>query len=478
MKKIFAIFAFLFVGLFFISSVQAKMYTVKRGDILSRIAQKEMGSWKKYCQIRRVKNGNKVKIPGPKYLIYPGEKLWIPDSGKPAVVAGLRIMEKPVERVKRQAQLKQEKKTAPIHNINELMNQKKMKMIELPKKPQKEKKTQLKVRNLFEAFDSVNVSYSRYGKYPGEDKQRDGWNFGAKIELRPFKITNVGEGSIRMGAYGRYDLGESDVTRKSDGRYSHYEFDSIGGGLSSQYKTKYDEWDLNFGVLWHETDGWTPEKNFHSNQKDKLWDVGLLYKNEIRRLQRKAWFPEFSLGIRYQHPFDTEYYDSKGLIGEEFAYDERWIQFGGNLWIYDFYLDQDRTWRFTPGFNAYIGHHWGKESGFVKFGPMFKIAAYEQEIIELSVFNPKKYFEDDGSRFYWFSITWKIDDTIRAIYASQIKDYNPDDEGRTKSLREIDSESENSSIEKQEEKEWVENFHPGEEGVFLTSDWGGETPTG
>ncbi len=509
MKKIFVIFMLLFAGLFFSATVQAKVYQVRSGDTLSRIAQKEMGNWKKYRQIKRIKNGEIIRIAKPN-IIKIGWQLWIPElRGKEEPRTLEKITEKqagkalgdlwekksPKKPAKKAeniaglvAEAKKSKKSATIasksdkkvNNLDEAIEiaQAQARARKACHERRRQKKVEFEVRNPFEAVDTLNLYYGQYGAYPGEDREREGWNFGAKLQWRPFKFKHIGYyddlgfGSIRLGLGAKYGTGSTEVTRESDGRYSEYDFEYYGLSFSSQYKRMWDEWDLELGVLWHETDGRVPTDNRWSHQENKLWDLGLLYKNEWRRLHNKKWFPEFNLSARYQRPFDTDYRDSRGFVGDEFAYDEHWFQIGGNLWVYDFYLTRDRAWRITPGFNAYLGHHWGKESGYVKFGPMAKLAAFEQEIIELSILNPKKYFEDNGSRIYWFNLNWKIDDTIRAIYASQIEDYEPDDQGRYERLKEI-----SSNASKSNEGDFQNGRETLEEGVYV-SNWGGETPTG
>lgn len=51
-----------------------RTYTVQSGDCLSVIAEKELGDWNKYTKIVEM-NG----ISGPKYVIYPGQVLTLPN---------------------------------------------------------------------------------------------------------------------------------------------------------------------------------------------------------------------------------------------------------------------------------------------------------------------------------------------------------------------------------------------------------------
>ena len=54
----------------------AETYTVNSGDVLSKIAERELGSWRKYVDIAGL---NDIKAP---YVIYPKQKLKMPEMGK------------------------------------------------------------------------------------------------------------------------------------------------------------------------------------------------------------------------------------------------------------------------------------------------------------------------------------------------------------------------------------------------------------
>lgn len=504
MKKIFALGILLLAGLFLAVSAEAKVYTVKKGDTLSKIAQDQMGSWRKFRQIQRLKNGEKVSVPGPKYMIYLGEKLWIPEPKqveqknkekikKPdqpestpetinpevkAIAKGLKKEEAQPQPVKNMTELTEKAQEIQTKNsvmvadatpqslpkkvmtTEDLAEQERFRKEQARKKREEERKIKFKLRDPFESVDVLNLDYTVYGAYPGEDNELKGHHFGANFIYRPFEIRNIGDygdrgtGAFRFGLGAKYGTGNVEITNRNNGRYSEYDYHTYGLSFSSQYIRRWDQFDFDIGVLWHETNGNTPATGFQSTQNDKLWDLGFRYKNELRRFKNKTWIPEWTLGAYYRRPFDTEYSNSNGLVGEEFAYDEHYFQIGGSLWIRDFYLAKDRSWYLTPGWNTYLGYHWGKDSGFIKFGPMVRLTAYEQDIVELSVLNPMKYFKNNGSRIYWFALSWRVDDTIRAIRVSQVRDYEPDDMGRTKALQEI-------SLKSQESKRWLED-NPGE----------------
>lgn len=459
MKKLFwACGVFLLMGLVFVTSSEAKVYTVKRGDCLSKIAKKELGSWRRFKEIKRLKKGKRVRIPGPKYIIRIGEKLWIPDSKEICKSAKEVSRKTPVKSsVKKTVTLTRktsvgkfakpatsfkttsvDKKTvaAPkvvsggASNISEAIeNQKKVsRTVVFEKSPPKEKKTTVKIRNVFDAIDTANVTYSRYGAMPGEDRERNGWNFGLTARWRPIKVSNFLGGSLRIGAYGKYNFGESEVFKKSNGRTSNYDYFQYGGGLSLEQKYKGINIDFDIGFLKYQVDGKTPAKSFTSKQTGVLLDTRLWFKDERRRLKGYKWFPKWEAGIRYQHPLSTDYEDSNNQVSsyDEYEYDHTRLDVGGNLWIYDFWLDEDENWRVTPGVNLHLGKSWGKDSFYIKGGPSVALGAYEQEPLQAEFLNPMKYFNGNGSRIYWFSILWRVDDTVRAWRASQIQDYDSD----------------------------------------------------
>lgn len=438
MKKLFwACGLFLLMGLVFMTSSEAKVYIVKRGDCLSKIAEKELGSFRRFKEIKRLRKGKNIRIPGPKYSIRIGEKLWLPDStiNRSAQRSLRRAPVKTTVFKKNIARTKVVSNGAS--NINEAIKVAKQekgsrqKPVVFEKNSSKKKtKTTLKVRNVFEAIDTANVTYSQYGAMPGEDRERNGWNFGLSARWRPLKITNFLGGSLRIGAYGKYNFGESEVFKRSNGRTSNYDYFQYGGGLSLEQKYKGINIDFDIGFLKYQVDGKIPAKNFTSKQTGTLLDARLWFKNERRRLKGYKWFPKWEAGIRYEHPLSTNYEDSNHRVSsyDEYEYDHTRLDFGGNLWIYDIQLDEDENWFLTPGINFHLGKSWGKDSWYVKGGPSAILNAFGQEPLQAEFLNPMKYFEGNGSRIYWFSILWRVDDTIRAIRASQIQDYDPDAE--------------------------------------------------
>jgi hypothetical protein len=476
MKKIFwACGVFLLMGLVFATSSKAKVYTVERGDCLTKIAEKELGSFRRFKEIERLKKGKKVQIPGPKYSIRIGEKLWIPDSTtmtkkrsakKDFKRAPVKSSVKPATSVKKTSvdEKTVASKVVPsgASNVSQAIrkaNQKEVspRMVVFEKNPSKEKKTTIKVRNVFDAIDTANVSYSRYGSMPGEDRERNGWNFGLTARWRPLKVSNFLGGSLRIGAYGKYNFGESEVYKKSNGRTSNYDYFQYGGGLSLEQKYKGINIDFDIGFLKYQVDGKTPAKNFTSKQTGTLLDTRLWFKDERRRLKGDKWFPKWEAGIRYQHPLSTDYQDSRGQISsyDEYEYDHTRLDFGGNLWIYDIQLDEDENWFLTPGINLHLGKSWGKDSFYIKGGPSVVLGAYKQEPLQAEFLNPMKYFNGNGSRIYWFSILWRVDDTIRAIRASQIQDYDPDaEEAEVKEQKSSTTERSFSSVETNDYVRW------------------------
>ncbi len=102
-----------------------------------------------------------------------------------------------------------------------------------------------------------------------------------------------------------------------------------------------------------------------------------------------------------------------------------------------------------------MGKSWGKDSFYIKGGPSVVLGAYKQEPLQAEFLNPMKYFNGNGSRIYWFSILWRVDDTIRAIRASQIQDYDPDaEEAEVKEQKSSTTERSFSSVETNDYVRW------------------------
>lgn len=287
---------------------------------------------------------------------------------------------------------------------------------------QPEKKSTVKFRGL-QSVDTLNVSYSHFRPLNGEDKERHGSSVNVKARVRPLRI-----GKVDVGGYFSYTNGDSDTYTKSKDRWSYYDYTIWGAGVSGVYHhTNASESELEVGLLHQETDGWIPTKDFRSHQDETQWEFRGKYSNDKRRSVGELWIPHWEIGARYVHPFDVSYSDTNGR-GDDYAYDNRRFNVLAQMDIYDWYLGCNDVWRITPTANIMPGYIWGKDSGFIQGGFGFKLAAYEQEIFDIKLFNPRWMFESNGSRLYDFIGTWKVDNTIRAIWAAQTETYVSQDE--------------------------------------------------
>jgi hypothetical protein len=279
------------------------------------------------------------------------------------------------------------------------------------------KESAVKFRGL-KSVDTLNVTYGTFSPFNGEDREREGHFVNVKARVRPLRI-----GKTDLGVVASYTKGSSDSYKRSADRWSYYDYEIVGLGASGVYHhTKNSETELEVEWLHQKTDGRVPKKDFWSHQHEQQIALRLKYDTEERRAAGESWIPYWDLGVRYVHPFDVTYSDSKGR-GDGYAYDNRRLDIWGSIDIYDWYLDDSEIWRVSPTFNADLMHLWGKDSWGIQGGFGFKIAAYEEELVDIKLFNPRWLFEGNGSRLYDFIGTWKIDNTFRAIWASQTETY-------------------------------------------------------
>lgn len=288
--------------------------------------------------------------------------------------------------------------------------------------PPVEKKSGITFRGL-QSVDTFNVTYGNFSPFNGEENERHGEFVNVKARIRPFRV-----GKTDIGVSFTYTSGNSDSYRAQDDRWSYYDYTIWGAGVSGVYHhTNASESELEVGLLHQETDGWIPTKDFRSHQDETQWEFRGKYSNDKRRSVGELWAPHWEIGAKYVHPFDVSYSDTNGR-GDDYAYDNRRFNVLAQMDIYDWYLGCNDVWRITPTANIMPGYIWGKDSGFIQSGFGFKLAAYEQEIFDIKLFNPRWMFESNGSRLYDFIGTWKVDNTIRAIWAAQTETYVSQDE--------------------------------------------------
>lgn len=276
------------------------------------------------------------------------------------------------------------------------------------------------VRSVFDAIDTLNVSYAKYSPFGGEDNERHGKNLNIKARIRPLEI-----GNARVGVYGTYSNGQGETYKSSKNRWSYSDYTTYGGGFSGLY----DHGDrlsseFELGILWQDTDGKIPSKNFNSWQKENQWEARYKITSDARRQNGESWIPYWEIGTHYLHPFNVSYHDTNGN-GDNYAYDNRKFNVWGLADVYDWYLGDNNQWRITPTLNAELGYLWGKDSGYIQGGPGTKIAWRGQEVFDLKFLNPRLMFEDNGSRIYDYIGTVKVDNLGRALWAGGVEDYRP-----------------------------------------------------
>lgn len=452
-KKWFLLVCFL-LGSGFYSWSYAKDYTVKKGDALSQIAQRELGSVRKITEIKRYnKEGQAVEI-ADKNLIFIGERLLLPEVKKvskdfqrqPAVVFKTEVVSNPITVEPRW----QETTSLPSHqppqenpavetrekilNSSEAIsavNANNTNSASFSKRSWNlGENYSVKLRDPSQAIDVANLDFSTHIPFPGEEKERRGWNLGGEVKFRPFRIYGEGwKGSLRVGPYAEGQTGYTEATRKSDGRKSDSRYRGIGGGATSEYKTFDTETGFDAGVFYQSTENRTPDKDFSSNQREVSLRFKARYKDEERRLvEDKKLFPYYEISGEFIRPLNVEYKDSNGEEGEKYAYDSQEIKIGGKAGIYDIRLDENGFFYLTPTFNLFGGRSWGKDSFFIKGGPGVDVRAFGQDIIMANFLNPKYFFRGDGSRFYPNEISFKLDDICLAISVLGMTEYTNEEE--------------------------------------------------
>ncbi|MEA3322918.1 MAG: hypothetical protein U9Q12_01740, partial [Patescibacteria group bacterium] len=183
--------------------------------------------------------------------------------------------------------------------------------------PAEKKACAVKFRGL-QSVDTLNVTYGHFKPFSGEDKERHGEFVNVKARVRPLRI-----GKVDVGGYFTYTDGESNTYKRSKDRWSYYDYEIIGGGISGVYHhTNASESELEIGLLHQETDGWVPKKNFRSHQDEMQWEFRGKYSNDKRRSVGELRIPYWEIGAKYNHPFNVSYTDTRGR-GDDYAYDNR-----------------------------------------------------------------------------------------------------------------------------------------------------------
>lgn len=264
----------------------------------------------------------------------------------------------------------------------------------------------------------VNVTYIKFSPFNGEEKERYGEAVNVKVRIRPLRIKKMDVGGVFS-----YTDGYSDNYRPPEDRWSYYDYETGMIGASGVYhNTKNSATEAEISWLHQKTDGRVPKKNFWSHQHEQGLEFRVKYDNEERRAAGELWAPHWEIGARYIHPFDVNYYDSKGR-GNDYAYDGRKFDLLGSVDLYDWYVDECDIWRITPTVNADLMYIWGKDSAGGQSGFGFKLAAYGEELLDVKFFNFRWMFGGDGSRVYDLIATIKLDNLGYSMWAAQTGTY-------------------------------------------------------
>ncbi len=276
------------------------------------------------------------------------------------------------------------------------------------------------VRGALRSIDTFNVSYAHFSPFDSDGKERHGRNWNVKARVRPFQI-----GNVRVGMYGTFSDGESNAYRPHNGRWSYSDYETRGLGLSTLYDHGNDRSSsFDLGLLWQDTENHNNYNTFRSWQDEKQIEARYSFSSDHRRMSGESWLPYWEIGAQYIYPFDVDYHDTKGR-GNDYAYDNKRLRIWGVADIYDWYFGDANQWFITPTLNAQLGYLWGKESWYLQGGPGAKFGWRGQEIFDMNFVNPRWMLDGSSGRLYDFAGTWKVDNTFRAIYAEQVRDYRP-----------------------------------------------------
>ncbi len=275
----------------------------------------------------------------------------------------------------------------------------------------------VRVKGIWDAVDTFNVSHSQFSPFNGEDKERHGQNTSIKARIRPIVMDDV-----KAGVYATYATGNSDTYTRSKNRWSYADYDVYGGGLSAAYKhDKFHESSMDLGILFQKTDSSTPVRNLIARQSEKQLEARYSFASNYNRKNGEAFIPSWEIGLHGIYAFDVDYSDNKG--GND-KYNNSSLKMWSLIDLYDFNLDDAGDWRLTPSLNVELGYLWGKESGYIQGGPGFSLGLRKQEMLELKFLNPRYMFNGDGSRIYDYIGTVKPANIIRALNAEKTADYS------------------------------------------------------
>ncbi len=368
------------------STVLAKDYffVVERGDCLSMIGQAFGLKW------REIAKANNVK--GPKYVIYPGQKLFL-FSDKESTTP-----------------VKEEIEVATFTDTEEVVSEKEV--VVTAKTDYTAKASKLKSN--FDWFDAyINAGY--YEAFGG-DKENHGQYISGKLRLFPYQTMIDGK-KVQVGIFGRYEVGEGSVSGISNNGYSwSTDYDWRGFSVGPSLKVNGKDWesitDIGLGKSWS-------ENNKGIEQIDTILYFSEFFSTDKRRIEGKEWFPRTELFLSGSLSLDAERHDSSG---NELKADNK-EKFDITLLqeIYRFNMGGQTT--IAPNFQIGTGVDTGHTIG--KIGVGVKFRDYGHEIFALSV-GPKA--KEGTSGLTWLvNATVSIGGTIEACRASRIKSATVDD---------------------------------------------------
>jgi len=221
-----------------------------------------------------------------------------------------------------------------------------------------------------------------------------------------------------FGVNAGYGLGSG-----KDNKYN-YDWNRFYAGPSAKYMT--DGWSLGGDVALGKQSDNGGEAGYKSSQDSTLIRVGIDYDDWARRMEGKNWFPKFKVGANGFLQVDgkkTSSVNSTAL--NEKAWDNTTVELMLTQGIYD--LKMGNNILITPNARIGVGHEFGPEVTYAKFGPGVEVEYKGEKILEIGALNYKANLTGKSNdQIEWLSGMLDIGGTYRAIKKSLITEVKED----------------------------------------------------
>ena len=170
---------------------------------------------------------------------------------------------------------------------------------------------------------------------------------------------------------------------------------------------------------------------YQSEQEDSLFSFSVNGDFYNRRKKEEKLFPQLVIGFELDLPYQSRHnHNYAGNLLESNPTDNRRFELSARPMFYDFNLgdlDAENYFRLTPGMNLAVGHEYSSDETYTRFGPTTTLGISGRDILSLSFLNFSFSDSKGSEQWHWLSGWVNVGELIKFIGALQIKEPEPRD---------------------------------------------------